>query len=360
MRAPPRARVVGNAMATGGDESPSLAAWLAEIGAPEALGPLRNEEFETVAALRDLTGKELEEGLADIEGTSVTRPPERFVLFLYLSCTISCGSAVANRSTAGFIRAGISPEHRAAILRALALPSDSAQSSVREPECGSARQGQQLSDEDEELLAEEEYLEDGETEAAAPFGPGGSQVSGQPQSPQPAQQQQLESQKSDSDSDENSSSDSDGSVRRVLKLRPRVVAVADVPHAAAQSVVPVVPDTDEIARSAPVAADVAADSDDEFEEQLDMAAEPHPVELASTMAASIAAAVAAGDADATQPQRSAGVRSLGRVPPPALSKIESDMQKMIQLRKAKNRAARMQLARQNAAVAARVAAADGA
>jgi hypothetical protein len=217
-----------------------------------------------------------------------------------------------------------------------------------------------LSDEDEELLAEEEYLEDGETEAAAPFGPGGSQVSGQPQSPQPAQQQQLESQKSDSDSDENSSSDSDGSVRRVLKLRPRVVAVADVPHAAAQSVVPVVPDTDEIARSAPVAADVAADSDDEFEEQLDMAAEPHPVELASTMAASIAAAVAAGDADATQPQRSAGVRSLGRVPPPALSKIESDMQKMIQLRKAKNRAARMQLARQNAAVAARVAAADGA
>eukprot|EP01043_Picozoa_sp_COSAG02_P013238 COSAG02_NODE_526_length_20707_cov_11.431337_11_plen_80_part_00 len=59
-------------MATVEEDAPSLAAWLAEIGAAEALAPLRNEEFETVAALRDLTGSAGEEGLADIEGTSVT------------------------------------------------------------------------------------------------------------------------------------------------------------------------------------------------------------------------------------------------------------------------------------------------
>eukprot|EP01043_Picozoa_sp_COSAG02_P013237 COSAG02_NODE_526_length_20707_cov_11.431337_10_plen_218_part_00 len=216
-----------------------------------------------------------------------------------------------------------------------------------------------MSDEDEELLAEEESLVEEETEAAPPTGPNRSQVSGQPQStPQPAQQQ-LESQKSDSESDESSSSDSDGAVRRVLKLRPRAVAVADVPHATTQSAVPVVPDTGEIARSAPVAANVMSDSDDEFEEQLDMAAEPHSVELTSTTAASTAASVANGDADATQTQHSTGVRSLGRMPPPALSKMESDLQKMIQLRKAKNRAARMHLAENDAATAARVAAADG-
>ena len=53
-----------------GESSPSLEAWLTEIGAAEALAPLRNEEFDTVAALRDLTSSTGEEGLADIEGAS--------------------------------------------------------------------------------------------------------------------------------------------------------------------------------------------------------------------------------------------------------------------------------------------------
>jgi hypothetical protein len=51
-----------------------LEAWLTEIGAAEALAPLRNEEFDTVAALRDLAGSAGEEGLADIEGASSRVP----------------------------------------------------------------------------------------------------------------------------------------------------------------------------------------------------------------------------------------------------------------------------------------------
>ncbi len=236
-----------------------------------------------------------------------------------------------------------------------------------------------MRDEGEELLAEEEPLEEEEeeeeeeatneeTEAAAPTGLAGSVASGQTQtqtqtqssSPQQQQQQQVESQESDSDSDESSSSDFDR--RRISKLRPRAATAVDVLHPIIA--VPTVPGAGASAGSAS-AAYLSTDSDDGFEEQLDTA-EPDPVEPASTTAASTAAAVADADADADaggsnrSQYSSTGVRSLGRGAPGALSKIESDMHKMIELRKAKNRAARMRLAEQNPTTAARVAAADGA
>ena len=110
----------------------SLQSWLAEIGAAEAFEPLRREEFETVAELRELTGLRAHEGLADIEG--------------------------------------ISSEHKAAILRALEQQppesrAETARDSVGERDSENRRREEssdptQAQDNGEVLPEEEELLEE--------------------------------------------------------------------------------------------------------------------------------------------------------------------------------------------------------